>query len=94
MYNSHVSSNIGFGTSAQITPWITYGSEISLLEGVSISFGIISDNETQEISFNVELGTIAGAYAVAAGVAMVPVPGARLVAGTAAVVILLIDIIN
>ena len=56
--------------------------------------GAISGNITQEISKNVGLSTIAGATLICVGIASVPVPGARVPAGVAACVILLIDIIN
>ena len=92
--SAYVSSNLGFGTSMQLTPWITYGAEISLQDGISFSFGTISGNTTQEITANVGWGTIAGAYLVCAGIAAIPMPGARVVAGAAACVILLIDIFN
>ncbi|MCM1260424.1 MAG: RHS repeat-associated core domain-containing protein [Prevotella sp.] len=92
--SAYVSSNIGFGTSMQLTPWITYGAEISLQDGISFSFGTISGNTTQEITANVGWGTIAGAYLVCAGIAAIPMPGARVLAGAAACVILLIDIFN
>ena len=90
----YVSSNLGFGTSMQLTPWITYGAEISLQDGISFSFGTISGNTTQEITANVGWGTIAGAYLVCVGIAAIPMPEARALAGTAACVILLIDIFN
>ena len=92
--SAYVSSNLGFGTSMQLTPWITYGAEISLQDGISFSFGTISGNTTQEITANVEWLTIAGAYLVCAGIAALPMPGARAFAGAAACVILLIDIFN
>ncbi len=92
--SAYVSSNLGFGTSMQLTPWITYGAEISLQDGISFSFGTISGNATQEITINVGWGTIAGAYLVCAGIAAIPMPGARALAGAAACVILLIDIFN
>ncbi len=92
--SAYVSSNIGFGTSMQLTPWITYGAEISLQDGISFSFGTISGNTTQEITANVGWGTIAGAYLVCAGIASIPIPGARALASAAACVILLIDIFN
>ena len=92
--SAYVSSNLGFGTSMQITPWITYGAEISLQDGISFSFGTISGNTTQEITANVGWGTIAGAFLVCAGIAAIPMPGARVLAGAAACVILLIDIFN
>ena len=56
--------------------------------------GAISGNITQEISTNVGLGTIAGATLICVWIASVPAPGARVPAGVAACVILLIDIIN
>ena len=84
----------GFGTSMQLTPWITYRAEISLQDGIALSFGTISGNTTQEITVNVGWGTIAGAYLVCAGIAAIPMPGARVLAGAAACVILLIDIFN
>lgn len=56
--------------------------------------GAISGNITQEISTNVGWGTIAGATLICVGNASVPVPDARVPAGVAACVILLIDIIN
>ena len=92
--SAYVSSNLGFGTSVQLTPWITYGAEISLQDGISFSFGTISGSATQEITINVGWGTIAGAYLVCAGIAAIPMPGARALAGAAACVILLIDIFN
>ena len=92
--SAYVSSNLGFGTSMQLTPWVTYGAEISLQDGISFSFGTISGNTTQEITANVGWGTIAGAYLVCAGIAAIPIPGARAIAGAAACVILLIDIFN
>ena len=92
--SAYVSSNLGFGTSMQLTSRITYGAEISLQDGISFSFGTISGNTTQEITVNVGWGTIAGAYLVCAGIAAIPMPGARALAGAAACVILLIDIFN
>jgi len=92
--SAYVSSNLGLGTSMQLTPWITYGAEISLLDGISFSFGTISGNTTQEITANVGWGAIAGAYLVCAGIAAIPMPGARALAGAAACLTLLIDIFN
>lgn len=63
-------------------------------DGISFSFGTISGNTTQEITANVGWGTIAGAYFVCVGIAAIPMPGARAVAGAAACVIILIDIFN
>lgn len=56
--------------------------------------GAISGNITQEISTNVGWGTITGATLICVWIASVPAPGARVPAGVAACLILLIDIIN
>lgn len=92
--SAYTSSNLGIGISSQLAPWFTYGSEVSLINGVTFSFGTISGNITSEVSVNVGWGTIAGAYAIAAGLTALPIPGARLVAGLAVLVILIIDINN
>ena len=92
--SAYVSSNLGFGISMQLTPWITYGVEISLQDGISFSFGTISGNTTQETTANVRWGTIAGACLVCAGIASIPMPGTRVLAGAAACLMLLIDIFN
>jgi RHS repeat-associated protein len=81
----YLSSNIGIGNSTQLTPWFTYGSELSVLDGITVSAGIISGNTTHEISVNIGWGTIAFAYALAC----VPVPGTKV----AASVILLCDLL-
>ena len=92
--NGYVSSNLGVGIGVQVTPWATVGAEVSVLDGITISGGSISGNISEEVSVNVGWGTIAGAYLVSAGIAALPVPGARVVAGATAIVILLIDILN
>ena len=65
-----------------------------MLDGITFSAGIILGNKTREISVNVGWGGMLGAYAVAAAIAVIPVPGARAFAGAAACVILLVDIFN
>ena len=92
--NVYVSENIGIGTSAQLTPWFTFGAELSLLEGVSLSTGIISGNTTHEISANIGWGTIAGAYAFAKAMAFFPSPGARALAGALACLIFIVDLFD
>lgn len=92
--SAYVSSNYGFGTSMQLTPWFTYSSEISLKDGISLSICTIFGNITQEISANIGWGTIAGATLIYAGIAATPIPGARVIAGVAACIILLVDIFN
>ena len=92
--NVYLSSNIGIGSSVQFTPYITYGTEISVFDGVSFSFGTISENVTNETTVSVGWGTLAFAYATCAGIATIPVPGARAAAGVATCVILLIDVLN
>ncbi len=93
-FSTYVSSNYGIGISKQLTPWITYGTEISLKNGVSFSLGIITGNTTQEITANVGVCTITMAYVACAGIASLPMPGARALAGVTACIILLIDIFN
>ena len=83
--SGYISSNIGIGTSTQLTPWFTYGSELSVLDGITLSAGIISGNTTREISVNIGWGTIASAYVLAC----VPLPGTKV----AARVILLCDLL-
>ena len=92
--SAYISSNIGVGVSTQLTPWFTYGAELSLLEGISFSAGIISGNTTHEISVNVGWGGILGTYAVATAIAAIPAPGARALGGVVACVIFLVDIFN
>lgn len=65
--NVYLSSNIGIGSSVQFTPYITYGTEISVFDGVSFSFGTISENVTNETTVSVGWGTLAFAYATCAG---------------------------
>ncbi len=77
--SGYASENIGLGSSIQLTPWLTYGKEISLREGVSYSFGIISGDTTHEITYSVGWGTMAICTA-AVIIAAQPVPGARVVA--------------
>ena len=81
----YLSSNIGIGTSTQLTPWFTYGSELSVLDGITLSAGLILGSTTHEISVNIGLGTIAFAYALAC----IPLPGTKV----AASVILLCDLL-
>ena len=37
--SAYVSSNLGFGTSMQLTPWITYGEDIFGIDGFSFNPG-------------------------------------------------------
>lgn len=88
----YISSNIGIGSNVQITPYATIGVEISIFDGVSISFGRISGNITDETTVSIGWGTLAAAYVVCAGIAALPAPGTRVIAGLAACVIFLIDV--
>ena len=92
--NIYVSSNIGIGSSVQITPYITFGAEVSIRDGVSFSFGTISGNVTNEITVSIGWGTLAFAYVACGAIATIPVPFARAVAGVALCVVLLIDVLN
>lgn len=90
----YVSSNAGIGTSMQITPYLTFGAGVSLLGGVSFSFGTISKNITNETTINIGWGTLALSYATCAFIASLPVPLARVVASVIVGVILLKDILD
>lgn len=82
----YISNNIGIGNSIQISPYFTIDSSISLTEGLSVGFGITNKNNvTNQITFSVGWGTIAGS-AIAIGLAASPLPGGRI---AAAVVVLL-----
>ena len=92
--NVYLSSNIGIGYSVQIASYSTYGVELSVLDGISFSFGSVSGNETNEITVSIGWGTLAFAYATCGGLATIPIPGARALAGVALCTVLLIDIFN
>ncbi len=81
--NIYVSDNIGIGGSMQLTPWLVFGSNISIKDGVSISLGVVNGDTTNEISVSVGWGTIGG-LAVAGGLAMSPIPGGRILGGLVA----------
>ena len=89
----YVSSDYGFGSSWQVTPWVTVSYGWSLDNGISISGGIIVGDTTHEITVSVGNGTLLG-YAVCARVAALPAPGARAVAATAACIIFIVDLFN
>lgn len=91
--NAYVSSNIGIGSSMQLGS-ITYGAEISVLDGVSFSFGTVTGNVTNEATVSIAWGTLAFAYAACGAIAATPVSMARAVAGVAVCVVVLIDIFN
>ena len=90
----YISTNLGIGSSTQITPYATFGSEISVLDGVSFSWGPISGDVTNETTVNIGWGTLTLAYAVCTGIAALPIPGARAVAGATAGIIVLIDVLR
>jgi len=89
----YVSSDIGFGSSWQLTPWLTGSSGWSLENGISISGGVIIGDTTHEITVSVGNGALLG-YAACAGIAAIPMPGARAVAATAACIIFIVDLLN
>lgn len=90
----YISSNIGIGSNIQVTPYVVFGTGISILNGVSFSFGINSDNVTNETTVDIGWGTIAFAYVACEAIAATPVPFARVVAGVAVCVAVLIDVFN
>ena len=91
--NAYVSSNIGIGSSMQFGS-ITFGAEVSVLDGVSFSFGTVTGNVTNETTVSIGWGTLAFAYAACGAIAATPVPMARAVAAAAVCVVVLIDIFN
>ena len=52
------SSGYGIGRNVQITPWFTFGSEISLTNGISFSAGRVFGNTTEEFTVNIGCGAI------------------------------------
>ena len=71
-----------------------FGTGINILNGVSFSFGINSDNVTNETAVDIGRETIAFAYVACEAIAATPVPFARVVAGVAGCVVVLIDVFN
>lgn len=92
--SAHASTNFGVGANMQITPWFTFGAEISILDGFSVSFGTISNNVTNEVTTSFGWLTIATAYTLAAGISSWPIPGARLVGAGAAIITFCVDIFS
>ena len=90
-YSAYLTSDIGFGSSWQLTPWLTGSSGWSLENGISFSGGFINGNTTHEVTISVGNGVLAG-YAACALVAAIPAPGARVVAGIAAGIIFIVDL--
>ena len=91
--NVYLSSNIEIGSSMQLGS-ITYGAEISVTDGISFSFGTVSGNVTNETTVSIGWGTLSVAYAACGVIAATPVSFARVAAGIAVCVVILIDIFN
>ena len=85
--NWYYSSDFGIGRSVQITPWLTFGSEISLVNGISFSAGNVFDNTTEEFTVNIGWGAI---LAIAAVPVIVSAAGISAFATAAACILLLI----
>lgn len=64
-FDMYYSSSLGFGGNMQLTPFSTFGGEISYKEGISLSIGVINGDTTHEINFNIGWGTIISAAAIA-----------------------------
>lgn len=90
-FSRYISSDIGLGSSIQLTPWLTVSSSWSWQDGFSISGGVIIGDTTHEITISIGNGAIIG-YAACAGIAVSPLPGARVVAGTLACIIFVVDL--
>ena len=74
--NAYVSSDIGIGVNTQITPWATFGGEVSIAQGITVSGGVVIDDTTHEISVNIGWGTIAACV-----VTSIFIPGGKILAG-------------
>lgn len=85
--NWYYSSDFGIGRSVQITPWLTFGSEISLVNGISFSAGNVFDNTTEEFTVNIGWGAI---LAIAVVPVIVSAVGISAFATAAACILLLI----
>ena len=73
--------------------YIIIDESFCLENGISISGGVIIGDTTHEITVSIGNGALLG-YAACAGIAAIPVPGARAVAATAACIIFIIDLFN
>lgn len=89
----YVSSDKGFGTSWQLTPWFTESVGWSLENGLSISVGTIIGDTTHEISISIGNGAMLG-YAICVEIASMPILGARAFASLLALGIFVIDLFN
>ena len=87
----HITSDIGFGTYFQLGN-LTYGADISLLNGISFNVGLISDDKTISYSLNVGWGTI-GLCALGVGIIM-QMPGINLVAASLLIISIIVKINN
>jgi len=76
------------GVGVQVTPWIHASGQIGL-SGVGISIGINIGNTAHDISVNLGWGTI-GIIAIAS----LPVPGARAVAATAGLILIVVGFVE
>ena len=78
--------DIGIGT--QITPWVHSSAQIGL-SGIGITIGIDNDRTAYDVSLNIGWGTV-GLIALASA----PIPGARTVAVTTALILFVLGWIN
>ena len=72
----YVSSNIGLGLNVQITPYHTFGIEISVFDGISFSFGLITEGVTNEVTISIGWGSIAAVALISYGLTPVVLLGA------------------
>ncbi len=72
--NTYFTTNFGSGFNAQITPWLTFGSETSFKGGLKYSIGLIIDNTTHEISLNASWLKL---LAIGIGTALAFAPGTQ-----------------
>jgi len=90
--SGYYSDNLSVGISKQLTPYLTYGIEIGLMEGISLSVGINTGNTNHSITCNIGTGAIVS-YSVSTAIAIIPVPGARVVAVSVALVTTIVIVI-
>ncbi len=89
--NVYISSDLGFGYSWQLTPWVTGSYGWSLENGISISGGVIIGDTTHEITISIGNGALLG-YAACGLIATIP--GASVIVAAAACIIFIVDLFN
>ena len=87
----YLTSDLGFGASVQVTPWLTGGLGWSLKDGLSITGGVIVGDITHKVTVSVGNGALLG-YAVCLALVATPIPGVGAIAAATAGVIFVIGL--